>query len=164
MPDKAFSAEFVRRLVPYLIVNQLLFVVVSWGLPNWRGQQYSLALFPIWIKSVTSAIGSVYFGQKLGFVVTPKTRQEGVSLRLIRWQLIVIVLLVAAVIVGLCRLALDPHHDVVPIVVNIAWALFDLAALSVVLKAAFYKPVVDDQALPLESAATLHGRAGSGGK
>ncbi len=163
-PVTAFSDEFFWRLIPFLLVNQALFAVVSWGLPTWRGQQYSLALFPIWIKSVTSAIGSVYLGQKLGFVVTPKTRQGGVSLQLIRPQLVFMVLLVVAIVFGLGRLALGVHDDGVPIVINVLWALYDLAALSVVLDAAFYSPAEDAAAVPLDSAASVHGRAGTGGK
>ncbi|HZG65923.1 MAG TPA: glycosyltransferase, partial [Herpetosiphonaceae bacterium] len=53
LPVRSLSVDFFTHLVPYLLVNQLLFVVIGWGLPTWRGQQYSLALFPLWIKAVT---------------------------------------------------------------------------------------------------------------
>ncbi len=164
LPVNSVSSEFFWRLIPYLVVNQLLFTVIAWGLPTWRGQQYSLALFPIWIKSVTSAIGSVHFGQKLGFVVTPKTRQSGVSLQLVRPQLIMMGLLVVAILVGVGRLVLNIHDDTIPVGVNVVWAVYDLVALSVVLDAVFHKPEADAEGTPLESAATVHGRAGTGGK
>src|SRR5215212_7297803 len=163
-PVQAWSDEFFWRIIPYLLVNQALFAVVSWGLPTWRGQQYSLALFPIWIKSVTSAIGSVYFGQKLGFVVTPKTRQSGSFLNLIKPQLIFMVALVIAILFGLGRLALGIHDDGLPIVVNVLWALYSLVALSVVLDAALYRPADIGEGINLKSAASIHGRAGRGGK
>lgn len=163
-PVEAFSSEFFWRLIPYLLINQALFIVVAWGLPTWRGQQYSLALFPLWIKAVTSAVGSVYFGQKLGFVVTPKTRQGGVSLQLVRPQLVFMALLAVAVIVGLGRLALGLNDDGVPILVNVLWAIYDLVALSVVLDATFYGPAENDETVPVDSAASIHGRAGTGGK
>ncbi len=164
-PVTAYSDEFFWRLIPYLLVNQALFTVVSWGLPTWRGQQYSLALFPIWIKAVTSAIGSVYFGQKLAFVVTPKSRQSGISLRLIRPQLVFMVLLIMAVIVGLGRLAIGANEDGVPIVINVLWAVYDLVALSAVLDATFYRPAGDDDpVVSVDSAAAIHGRAGMGSR
>lgn len=164
-PVTAYSDEFFWRLIPYLLVNQALFTVVAWGLPTWRGQQYSLALFPIWIKSVTSAVGSVYLGQKLGFVVTPKTRQGGVSLRLVRPQLVFMVLLIIAVIFGLGRLAIGANEDGVPIVINVLWAVYDLVALSAVLDATFYRPANEaDADMLVDSAAAIHGRAGTGGK
>ena len=106
LPVSTVASAFFLHIVPYLLINQLFFIVVGWGLPTWRGQQYSLALFPLWIKAITSAIGNVYFGRKLGFVVTPKTRQGGVHLSLIRPQLAAIVLLNIAVVWGLGRLAL----------------------------------------------------------
>lgn len=164
LPVNALSGEFFWRLVPYLIVNQLLFSVIAWGLPTWRGQQYSLALFPLWIKAVTSAIGSVHFGQKLGFVVTPKTRQGGVSLQLVRPQVIFMALLVVAVVIGVGRLVLGVHDEGIPVMVNVVWAIYDLVALSVVLDAVFHRPPEDEDLVPLESAATVHGRAGTGGK
>jgi cellulose synthase (UDP-forming) len=103
LPVRALSADFFWHLVPYLVLNQLLFAVIGWRLPTWRGQQYSLALFPLWIKAVTTAVGNVFFGHKLGFVVTPKTRQGVVpfweQLRLVRPQVTAMVLLMAAVVV-----------------------------------------------------------------
>jgi cellulose synthase (UDP-forming) len=73
-----------------MVVNQLLFAVAGRGIPTWRGQQYSLALFPTWIKACTTAARNVWFGRPLGFAVTPKARQSGGgSLRTTRmttWQ------------------------------------------------------------------------------
>ncbi len=162
-PVAAWSSEFFGRLIPYLIVNQLLFIVIGWGITTWRGQQYSLALFPLWIKSVTSAFSSVFLGKKLGFVVTPKTRQGGVSLQLIRVQLIFMIVLAVAVLVGLTRLILGIGEPV-PIVINTVWAVFDIILLSVVVSAAFHRPDDEVEGLPEGSLATLHGRAGTGGR
>jgi cellulose synthase (UDP-forming) len=140
MPVKAYSFEFFGHLLPWLIVNQLMFVIIGWGLPTWRGQQYSLALFPLWIKAVVTTIGNVYFGQKLGFVVTPKTRQHGApGLRLVRTQLFVMAALVAAIGIGLGRLALGWTDAVGPILINVAWATYGLLMLSVVVEAATYR-------------------------
>ena len=57
------------HLVPFLLVNQLLFFVVGYGVKTWRGQQYSLALFPLWIRACTTA-----FGQRL---LRPAARLRG---------------------------------------------------------------------------------------
>ncbi|KTR00853.1 glycosyltransferase family 2 protein, partial [Curtobacterium luteum] len=76
IPVQAYSVDFFARLIPFLVLNQLLFWVVAAGRPTWRGQQYSLALFPVWIESVTSAFENVFRGKPLGFRVTPKVRDE----------------------------------------------------------------------------------------
>jgi cellulose synthase (UDP-forming) len=143
LPIKAYSVEFFARLIPYLVVNQLLFTVVGWGLSTWRGQQYSIALFPLWIKSVTTAAGNVWFQQPLGFVVTPKTRQAGGALvgrlRLVLWQVVAILVLLTAAVWGLARLVLGQTTDGVAVLVNVAWIVYDLAMLSVVLDAATFE-------------------------
>ena len=54
LPVSALSTDFFIRLVPFLVVNQLLFFVVAATGRHVRGQQYSLALFPVWIRSFTS--------------------------------------------------------------------------------------------------------------
>ncbi|WP_322494605.1 glycosyltransferase [Chloroflexus sp.] len=140
LPVNALSDEFFWRLAPYLIINQLLFAVISWGRPTWRGQQYSLALFPLWIKAVTTAAANVWFGKKLGFIVTPKTRQAGRYFGLVRWQLLMMALLAIAIVVGLGQLALGWRNDGLPVLVNVFWAVYDLVMLSVVIDAAMYQP------------------------
>ena len=138
-PVTSFGGDFFAHLVPFLIANQLLFLVVGWRVKTWRGQQYSLALFPIWIRACTTAVGNVYLGRSLGFVVTPKTRQAGgPAWGLIRPQLIAIGLLVGAGIVGVVRMAVG-QAPVTPTLVNLAWIVFDLVVLSVIVQAARYQ-------------------------
>ena len=80
------------------------------------------------------------FKRELGFVVTPKTRQEGgVSLRLVRAQLIAMGALVVAAIIGLVRLMVGQTDDGGAIMLNVAWVVYDLISLSVVIDAAFYQ-------------------------
>jgi cellulose synthase (UDP-forming) len=138
-PVTAFGEDFLWHLVPFLLVNQVLFLVVGHGMRTWRGQQYSLALFPLWIKACTSVVGNVIRGRTLGFVVTPKTRQAGASLRLVRVQLAAMAALVAAAVVGLVRLAVGDTTEGGAIMLNVAWAVYDLVALSVVVDAALYR-------------------------
>jgi cellulose synthase (UDP-forming) len=164
LPVEAYAAEFFLRFIPYLAVNQLLFVVVSWGRPTWRGQQYSLALFPLWIRAALSAAGSVWLRRPLGFIVTPKTRQAGAGLRLIWPQVAAMALLVVAVLYGLARLAMGLVDDRTPLVVNLGWAWYDLLALSVVVEALCYRPATEETAsgaLEPAPAGEVRGRAGA---
>jgi cellulose synthase/poly-beta-1,6-N-acetylglucosamine synthase-like glycosyltransferase len=146
LPVQAYSLDFMLHLFPYLIVNQAVFVVAAWKIQTWRGQQYNLALFPIWIQAFGGAIANVYFGRRLSFIVTPKTRQKGTGLSLIWPQLVMIVVLFTAVIFGLTRLAFGATDQALAIVINIYWAVYDLIALSVILAAASYRPVTPGQA------------------
>jgi cellulose synthase (UDP-forming) len=140
LPVDSIAADFFVRFIPFMIVNQLLFLVAAKGTPTWRGQQYSLALFPVWIEACSTAINNVLLRIPLGFAVTPKTRQEstGVPWRLIRVQLVVMVLLVVAIVVGVTHLLVD-GAEVIGTAVNIVWAVFDLVVLSVLFRAITYQ-------------------------
>ncbi len=157
LPVRAYGGDFFLHLLPYLAVNQLQFVIVGWGRSTWRGQQYSLALFPVWIKAVTSGLGNVYFGRRLGFVVTPKTRPKtrpGMPWGLVRLQLVAMGLLAGAVLLKLARLAWGVDGDVLATGANVFWASYDILQLSVVIKAAAYRPVeVSETAVPNQGGA-----------
>lgn len=140
MPVQAYSWDFFGRLIPFLLLNQVLFLVVSRGTPTWRGQQYSLALFPVWIKACTTAFRNVYMNRPLGFAVTPKTKQsqDGRPWHIVRPQLIAMVLLVVASMIGIVQLYRGAI-SVLGVGVNLFWVLFDLVILSVVITAVRYR-------------------------
>jgi cellulose synthase (UDP-forming) len=150
LPVQALSADFFLRLVPFLAVNQLLFYLIGRGKRSWRGQQYSLALFPVWIRSVTSAVANVVFGRSLAFAVTPKERQAQTRRpwHLVRPQLVVMALLVVAAVVGTVRMATG-QASALGTAVNLVWVAFDLAVLSVIIKAVRHRgPEVEPAEVP----------------
>ncbi|MDQ0730632.1 glycosyltransferase family 2 protein [Arthrobacter sp. B1I2] len=139
LPVSSLSWDFFIRFIPFMVVNQLLFAVAGRGIPTWRGQQYSLALFPTWIKACTTAARNVWFGRPLGFAVTPKARQSGgPSWSLIRPQMVVSVLLAVAAVVGLIRLAAGLAEPLGTLV-NVVWVVFDLVVMSILVRAVLYK-------------------------
>ena len=139
LPVTGLSMDFFIRFVPFMVVNQLMFAYVGRGVSTWRGQQYSLALFPTWIKACTTAARNVWFGRPLDFAVTPKSRQgSGPEWRLIAPQLATMALLTAALVAGVVRLATGLNEPIGTLV-NVAWVGFDLVILSVLIKAARYR-------------------------
>ncbi len=139
LPVSSLSTEFFIRFIPFMVVNQVLFAVAGRGAKTWRGQQYSLALFPIWIRACTTAARNVWFGRPLGFAVTPKVKQDNTrDWHLIRPQLVAMALLAAAAVTGLVRLAVGLNEPVGTFV-NVAWVVFDLVVLSVLFKAVRYE-------------------------
>jgi cellulose synthase (UDP-forming) len=140
LPVTAWSVDFFARFIPYFVVNQILFLVVAKGLRTWRGQQYSLALFPIWIRACTSAFANVVLRRPLTFVVTRKDGrdEQGPPWREIWPQLTAIVVLVAALVIGLIRLAVGTA-DGTGTLVNTVWVVYDLAVMSVIVQAALYR-------------------------
>jgi len=140
IPVTAYSLDFFARFLPFLVLNQLLFWVVAAGRPTWRGAQYSLALFPVWIESVTSAVRNVFFGQPLGFRVTSKTGAEDDRRRwdLVKPQLYVMGALVVALIVVGIRILAGQADGIAPYV-NIVWVIYDLAVFSIIIRAVLYR-------------------------
>lgn len=140
MPVDAYSWDFFGRLIPFLVLNQLMFIVISRGTPTWRGQQYSFALFPVWIQACVTAFRNVYFDRPLGFAVTPKTRQEAGAIpwHLVKWQLAAIVMLAVASVIGIVQLYRGAI-SVLGVGVNLFWVLFDVVILSVVFQAVRYR-------------------------
>jgi cellulose synthase (UDP-forming) len=153
IPVQAYSVDFFARLIPFLVLNQLLFWVVAAGRPTWRGQQYSLALFPIWIESVTSAFDNVFRGKPLGFRVTPKVRDDTDAKPrwdLVKPQLIAMGALVAALVAIGIRYLTGQAEGIAPLV-NSAWVVFDLFIFSIVIRAVRYRGPEADIPLTHES-------------
>jgi cellulose synthase (UDP-forming) len=153
LPVTAWSRDFFERFIPFFLASQLLFVIAARGVRTWRGQQYALALFPVWIKAVWTAAANVWFGRPLGFAVTPKTprggRRRPGQARLVWPQLTAMVLLVVAAVVGVVRASLGLSWWV-GTAVNLVWVGYDLVVLSVVVQALRYRgyPGAADEQAP----------------
>ncbi|NPA27370.1 MAG: glycosyltransferase [Chloroflexi bacterium] len=135
-PVVSFASEFLWRIGPYLAVNQLLFLVVGWGLNTWRGEQYSLALFPVWIRAVIAA----FSGQRIQFQVTPKSRREGVYIGLVWPQLAIMVLLVISLLYAIFGLIVGWRNDWTGVTINAFWAAYDLLMLQIIVRASVWRP------------------------
>ncbi|MBA8816353.1 cellulose synthase (UDP-forming) [Microbacterium halimionae] len=146
LPVQSFAADFFWHFLPFLAANQLLFLVASHGLPTWRGQQYTLALFPLWIHACVSAAANVIFGRSLTFAVTPKDgkRVHGLQLRRIRIQIITVVVLLVAIVIGIFRLVILGDEPV-GTVVNVVWVIYDFFAFSVLIGAVRYRGFKNDE-------------------
>jgi cellulose synthase (UDP-forming) len=140
-PVHSYVLTFLLLFLPYVAANQLLFFVVGYGVKTWRGHQYSLALFPVWIRACLTAGANVWFGRPLGFVVTPKTRQErsGFPWRLVWPQVVATVVMVVACLIGVVRLWLHAEASTVGTAVNVAWVGYDLLVMSIIYRAAVYR-------------------------
>lgn len=139
IPVKAFGPEFALHFFPAFVVNRLTFVAASWGIPAqeiWRSEQYAIALFPLFIQAVLS----VFTNRPIRFQVTPKQRQAGIYLSLIIPQLTVVALTIIGIVWSLYRLATGTLDDPWAHLVNGAWSVYNLALLSVIIRAAVWQP------------------------
>ena len=152
LPVHAYGLVFLERFLPYVLFNQLLFLVVGYGVKTWRGHQYSLALFPLWIRATATAVANVFLNRPLGFVVTPKTSQAvtGFPWRLVWPQLTATVVLVVACVIGVVRLWTGAASSAIGTGVNVAWVAYDLLVMSIIFRAALHRGAHADRVEELE--------------
>jgi cellulose synthase (UDP-forming) len=138
-PVTVWSTEFVLRVFPYLILCRIMFLYVARGLATARGEQYSVALFPLWIQAVVSVLA----GAKPKFVVTPKQRQRADLLPLVWPQALVICLTVIAIGYGLAAYIAGRYSDLNGILINVVWGCYNIWMLWAIVRAAFYRLPAD---------------------
>lgn len=141
-PVAAYSSSFFIHVIPFLISLELAMMVGTWGISGYAAKSSYLSFFPLGIR----ALFTVLRGQKISFPVTPKVRQSGQFLRLIRPQLAVIGLTVAGSIWALAALTIGgTDHTLTAVVTNILWGLNNCLAMAGIVAAALWQPPVDDQ-------------------
>ena len=98
-------------------------------------------MFPVWIKACYTAFLNVVFDRPLGFLVTPKVAhvRDAIPWRLVKWQLMAMVLLVAASVIGVVQLYFGRAVSLLGVGVNLFWVIFDLVILSVAVHAVRYR-------------------------
>jgi Glycosyltransferases, probably involved in cell wall biogenesis len=133
-PVAAWSFDFFIRFIPFFVANKIMFRVVNRGIPLWRGEQYSVALFPVWIRAVVS----VYANTKITFKVTPKQRQSGNFLPLVWPQMLFIAATGAGIVYQAIRLSLGAPLSITGFTINSIWGIYNILSLSVIVRAALY--------------------------
>jgi cellulose synthase (UDP-forming) len=143
IPVSAYGNDFALHFFPAFIVNRLTFMAATWGIPAremWRSEQYAIALFPLFIQ----AVWSVFTKRPIKFQVTPKQRQSGVYLRLVLPQLIVFGLTILGIVWSLLLFAIGKLQDPWVHLLNSGWAIYNLALLWAVIRAAIWQPKLEN--------------------
>ena len=136
-PVSAYSGEFFVRILPFLVLNELSMMVGTWGTENHRGKAYYLAFFPVNLR----ALWTVLKNEKISFPSTPKERQDGTFLHLVKVQIAVIVLTLTGIVYALYRWEYGGNYtELSAILANLFWGLNNVLGLSVIVKAAVWRP------------------------
>lgn len=124
-------------MVPFILSLELAMMVGTWGIAGQSAKASYLASFPIGL----SALWTVLRGRRIAFRVTPKDRQAGRFLHLVRPQIAVVALTVAgAAWATLALWALDTGHTATGVVTNALWGLNNCIAMSGIIRAALWQP------------------------
>lgn len=136
-PVNAYTGDFFAYALPFLVLNELAFMVGTWGLSGFKGKVSYLASFPISLI----ALWTVLRGKKISFPVTPKQRQAGNQFHLVWPQALMIFITLAGFGYASVMLATDQgSYSVGGLIVNGLWGLNNILAMSIMVRAAFWKP------------------------
>ncbi|WP_410216301.1 glycosyltransferase [Paracoccus sp. (in: a-proteobacteria)] len=141
-PVSAYTLPFFLHAIAFLVALELAMMVGTWGISGYASKTSYLAFFPVGLR----AIGTVLSGRKISFPVTPKDRQTGRHLRLVRPQIGIVVLTLVSTIWGIGALmAADTGHSVTGVVTNALWGLNNCFAMWGMISAALWQPPNDAQ-------------------
>lgn len=136
-PVSAYTSDFFAHALPFLVFNELAFMVGTWGVSGYKGKVTYLASFPLNLQ----ALWAVVRGKQIKFPVTPKTRQSGNFARLV-WPQIALALATLAGLAwaGLQVALANPTYSLGGLIANGFWGLNNIAAMAIMIRAAFWKP------------------------
>jgi cellulose synthase (UDP-forming) len=139
IPVDAYGADFALHFVPAFVLNRLTMIAAGWGVPVselWRSEQYAIGLFPLYIQ----AVWSVMTGRSIKFNVTPKQRQAGRYFSLVMPQLFIVAVTGLGIIWCLIQFLSGSLLTPWAYALNTAWALYNIALLSGIIRAAVWQP------------------------
>ncbi len=136
-PVAAYSTDFFLHAIPFLVMMELAMLVGTWGAGGFASKASYIAFFPIGLRAIRTVLG----GRRISFPVTPKFRQAGRFLHLVRPQIAVIGLTLLAAVWAVMSLHLDlMGHSLAGVVTNIAWGAFNCLAMLTMVRAATWNP------------------------
>ncbi|REL25336.1 glycosyltransferase [Thalassotalea euphylliae] len=138
-PVSAYSGDFYKHIIPFLIMNELAFMVGTWGIPGYQAKASFISFFSVNLK----AIFTVLKGEKIAFPTTPKERQEGNFAHLVWPQIGVVVLTVIGFIYCLVSYLLFNNqlaYTLNAVLINSFWAANNVLAMMGMIRCAFWQP------------------------
>ena len=139
-PVATYSAAFYGHLLPFLVINRLAYMVGTWGVKTWRGEQYYLAFFWHNLK----ALWDVLEDKPIKFHVTPKTREARRFAGLVWPHLTLMALMGVGLLYAGVRVFALGQGDPSAYVANFFWTVNNLLALSPIVAAALWPAPPED--------------------
>ncbi|MDR7342461.1 cellulose synthase (UDP-forming) [Pantoea alhagi] len=141
-PVSAYSTPFYLHFLPFFIVSELAFMFGTWGISAWDGRASYLSFFSVNLR----ALNTVLKGEKIKFDVTPKERQSGRFLYLVKPQIAIVLLTILGLVWGGIQIALGNIDDPSGYVINIFWGGVNIAAMLPMILAAIWTPPAQESA------------------
>lgn len=138
-PVAAYTMDFYKHILPFMLLNELAFMVGTWGIAGYQSKASFISFFSVNLKAILTVVR----GQKISFPATPKDRQEGNFIHLVWPQIAVVIVTIAALLFAIGNYVF--FHNTMAfslsgILTNIFWSLNNIFAMSGLIGAAFWRP------------------------
>ena len=137
MPVKAYSLEFFSRFLPFQIASTIAFTLGCWGISTKRGEQYYISGFWYILQSIFKVVSR----KKVKFNVTPKEKITSKNAKYIFPHAIIIFFSLTGILYNFLLICFGNHPNVSGFAANIFWSFFNIYALSIMIRAAYWKPI-----------------------
>ncbi len=141
LPVKAYSLDFFKYFLPFQIMNTVTITLGCWGISTKRGDQYYISSF--WFMLM--ALYSILRGKKVKFNVTPKEASFVSGTQHVWPHICIIALTLIGVVYNVCVFVFGHHPSASGFAANTFWCIFNIIALSIMIRAAYWKPVEEEQ-------------------
>lgn len=139
LPVKAYSFEFFKYFLPFQILNIITMTLGCWGISTKRGDQYYISSFWFMLMSLVSVVR----GKKVKFNVTPKDKNNAINTQHFFPHAIIIALTLLGIAYNVVLLATDHHPRPSGFTANAFWCIFNIIALSIMIRAAYWTAPLD---------------------
>lgn len=147
-PLAGYTSGFYRHAIPFLLALQLALLVSTWGVRTGKVHAFALALAP----QDCAALLRVLFRRAARPPFAGQTHRRG--LHLVLPQVTLAALTACGLLLALWRVFAQGQGQELPaLIVNGAWAVFNLVALLAPVRAALWRPAGPARALDAPAAA-----------
>lgn len=137
LPVTAYSFDFFKYFLPFQIMNTLTIMLGCWGISTKRGDQYYISGF--WFMLM--ALLSVIRGKEVKFNVTPKGKTFSRNIQHILPHIIIIAITLIGIIYNAYLVVTGQHPTASGFAANTFWCIFNIISLSIMVRAAYWKPL-----------------------
>jgi cellulose synthase (UDP-forming) len=136
LPVRAYSFDFFKYFIPFQVMNTITITLGCWGISTRRGDQYYISSFWFMLQSFFTVVT----GKKVKFNVTPKDIQASKNLQHILPHIILIGLTIAGIVYNAFLVLQGTHPTTSGFAANTFWCLFNIGSLSIMIRAAYWRP------------------------
>jgi cellulose synthase (UDP-forming) len=137
LPVKAYSFDFFKYFLPFQIANTISMTLGCWGISTKRGDQYYISGFWYMLMSLFTVVS----GKKVKFNVTSKDINVTRSTPHIIPHLVLIGLTVIGIVYNSVLIYMGVHPTPSGFAANAFWCIFNILSLSIMVRAAYWKPL-----------------------